>query len=74
MSKNKSYHWNKETDSLTDVFPFQDTINFVFSALTPKMPILECMYIKQAIDLLQVDKTSLFLSVILSVSCAGMLF
>uniref|UniRef100_A0A8B9DK17 Dynein axonemal heavy chain 5 n=1 Tax=Anser cygnoides TaxID=8845 RepID=A0A8B9DK17_ANSCY len=35
------------------VFPFQDTINFVFSALTPKMPILECMYIKQAIDLLQ---------------------
>uniref|UniRef100_A0A8B9FAK4 Dynein heavy chain 5, axonemal n=1 Tax=Amazona collaria TaxID=241587 RepID=A0A8B9FAK4_9PSIT len=26
---------------------------FVFSAVTPKMPILECMYIKQAIDLLQ---------------------
>ncbi|XP_035754904.1 dynein heavy chain 5, axonemal-like [Egretta garzetta] len=32
---------------------FQDVIDFVFSAVTPKMPILECMYIKQAIDLLQ---------------------
>ncbi|XP_067147242.1 dynein axonemal heavy chain 5-like [Apteryx mantelli] len=32
---------------------FQDMIDFVFSAVTPKMPILECMYIKQAIDLLQ---------------------
>ncbi|KAK4825976.1 hypothetical protein QYF61_003545 [Mycteria americana] len=30
-----------------------DVIDFVFSAVTPKMPILECMYIKQAIDLLQ---------------------
>lgn len=40
-------------------------INFVFSSVTPKMPVLECMYIKQAIDLLQVDKTSIFLSFIL---------
>ncbi|KAM6444422.1 dynein axonemal heavy chain 5-like [Rhynochetos jubatus] len=32
---------------------FQDVIDFVFSAVTPKMTILECMYIKQAIDLLQ---------------------
>uniref|UniRef100_A0A669P7L0 AAA+ ATPase domain-containing protein n=1 Tax=Phasianus colchicus TaxID=9054 RepID=A0A669P7L0_PHACC len=30
-----------------------DMINFVFSAVTPKMAVLECMYIKQAIDLLQ---------------------
>uniref|UniRef100_A0A8C8ED16 Dynein axonemal heavy chain 5 n=1 Tax=Otus sunia TaxID=257818 RepID=A0A8C8ED16_9STRI len=30
-----------------------DVIDFVFSAVTPKMPILECMYIKQATDLLQ---------------------
>ncbi|XP_051465193.1 dynein axonemal heavy chain 5-like [Apus apus] len=32
---------------------FQDVIDFLFSAVTPKMPVLECMYIKQAIDLLQ---------------------
>uniref|UniRef100_A0AAY5K976 AAA+ ATPase domain-containing protein n=1 Tax=Esox lucius TaxID=8010 RepID=A0AAY5K976_ESOLU len=32
---------------------FQDLINFVFTAVAPKMPILECMYIKQTIDLLQ---------------------
>ncbi|XP_074403149.1 dynein axonemal heavy chain 5 isoform X5 [Zonotrichia albicollis] len=32
---------------------FQDVMDFVFSAVTPKMSILECMYIKQAIDLLQ---------------------
>ncbi|MEE6465421.1 hypothetical protein FKM82_006550, partial [Ascaphus truei] len=32
---------------------FQDLINFVFTAVAPKMQILECMYIKQAIDLLQ---------------------
>ncbi|EMP33916.1 Dynein heavy chain 8, axonemal [Chelonia mydas] len=32
---------------------FQDLIDFVFTAVTPKMPVLECMYIKQAIDLLQ---------------------
>uniref|UniRef100_A0A6Q2YIW6 AAA+ ATPase domain-containing protein n=1 Tax=Esox lucius TaxID=8010 RepID=A0A6Q2YIW6_ESOLU len=30
-----------------------DLINFVFTAVAPKMPILECMYIKQTIDLLQ---------------------
>ncbi|XP_069769396.1 dynein axonemal heavy chain 5 isoform X5 [Narcine bancroftii] len=32
---------------------FQDLISFVFTAVLPKMQILECMYIKQAIDLLQ---------------------
>uniref|UniRef100_A0A8C8RI05 Dynein axonemal heavy chain 5 n=1 Tax=Pelusios castaneus TaxID=367368 RepID=A0A8C8RI05_9SAUR len=32
---------------------FQDLIDFVFTAVKPKMPVLECMYIKQAIDLLQ---------------------
>uniref|UniRef100_A0A452H0T0 Dynein axonemal heavy chain 5 n=1 Tax=Gopherus agassizii TaxID=38772 RepID=A0A452H0T0_9SAUR len=32
---------------------FQDLIDFVFTAVTPKMPVLECMCIKQAIDLLQ---------------------
>ncbi|MBN3299228.1 DYH5 protein, partial [Amia calva] len=32
---------------------FQDLIDFVFTAVSPKMQILECMYIKQAIDLLQ---------------------
>lgn len=31
-------------------------INFVFTAVSPKMPILECMYIKQTIDLLQVSR------------------
>uniref|UniRef100_A0A8C3H648 Dynein axonemal heavy chain 5 n=1 Tax=Chrysemys picta bellii TaxID=8478 RepID=A0A8C3H648_CHRPI len=30
-----------------------DLIDFVFTAVTPKMPVLECMYIKQATDLLQ---------------------
>lgn len=40
-------------------------MDFVFSAVTPKMSILECMYIKQAIDLLQVDMASVFLSQIL---------
>ncbi|XP_032818620.1 dynein axonemal heavy chain 5-like isoform X1 [Petromyzon marinus] len=32
---------------------FQDLINFVFTAVNPKMDILECMYIKQAIELLK---------------------
>ncbi|KAK1173586.1 dynein heavy chain 5, axonemal isoform X1 [Acipenser oxyrinchus oxyrinchus] len=32
---------------------FQDLINFVFTAVAPKMQMLECMYIRQAIDLLQ---------------------
>ncbi|OCT76248.1 hypothetical protein XELAEV_1803144210mg, partial [Xenopus laevis] len=30
-----------------------DLLNFIFTAESPKMQILECMYIKQAIDLLQ---------------------
>lgn len=46
-------------------FSSQDVMDFVFSAVTPKMSILECMYIKQAIDLLQVDMASVFLSLIL---------
>ncbi|XP_041923315.1 LOW QUALITY PROTEIN: dynein heavy chain 5, axonemal-like [Alosa sapidissima] len=32
---------------------FQDLVNFIFTAVSPKMQILECMYIKQALDLLQ---------------------
>ncbi|KAL2085437.1 hypothetical protein ACEWY4_018757 [Coilia grayii] len=32
---------------------FQDLINFIFTSVSPKMQILECMYIKQALDLLQ---------------------
>ncbi|XP_041103970.1 dynein heavy chain 5, axonemal [Polyodon spathula] len=32
---------------------YQDLIHFVFTAVAPKMQMLECMYIKQAIDLLQ---------------------
>ncbi|XP_068092796.1 dynein axonemal heavy chain 5-like isoform X3 [Hyperolius riggenbachi] len=32
---------------------FQDLINFVYTVVSPKMQILECMYIRQAIDLLQ---------------------
>ncbi|XP_029442962.1 dynein heavy chain 5, axonemal-like [Rhinatrema bivittatum] len=46
---------SKHHDILWDCFNsvFQDLINFVFTAVTPKMQILECMYIKQAIDLLQ---------------------
>uniref|UniRef100_A0AAZ3RNU2 Dynein, axonemal, heavy chain 5 n=1 Tax=Oncorhynchus tshawytscha TaxID=74940 RepID=A0AAZ3RNU2_ONCTS len=38
---------------VSTLFPVQDLINFVFTAVSPKMPILECMYIKQTIDLLQ---------------------
>nr|XP_033786541.1 dynein heavy chain 5, axonemal-like [Geotrypetes seraphini] len=46
---------SKHHDLLWNCFNsiFQDLINFVFTAVTPKMQILECMYIKQAIDLLQ---------------------
>ncbi|XP_002666734.3 dynein axonemal heavy chain 5 [Danio rerio] len=32
---------------------YQDLMNFVFTAVSPKMQLLECMYIKQTIDLLQ---------------------
>ncbi|XP_062336343.1 LOW QUALITY PROTEIN: dynein axonemal heavy chain 5-like [Osmerus eperlanus] len=32
---------------------YQDLVNFIFTAVSPKMNILECMYIKQTIDLLQ---------------------
>lgn len=38
-------------------------MNFVFTAVSPKMQLLECMYIKQTIDLLQVNceaQTQLF--------------
>ncbi|GCB62030.1 hypothetical protein scyTo_0004192 [Scyliorhinus torazame] len=44
-----------QSDLLWNCFDnvFQDLIGFVFTAVTPKMLILECMYIKQAIDLLQ---------------------
>ncbi|XP_028288430.1 dynein heavy chain 5, axonemal [Parambassis ranga] len=32
---------------------YQDLLNFVSTDVSPKMPVLECMYIKQTIDLLQ---------------------
>ncbi|XP_054862859.1 dynein axonemal heavy chain 5 isoform X2 [Amphiprion ocellaris] len=32
---------------------YQDLLDFVFTAVTPKMQLLECMYIRQTIDLLQ---------------------
>ncbi|XP_039610081.1 dynein heavy chain 5, axonemal-like [Polypterus senegalus] len=46
---------NAQSDPLWNNFNnvFQDLINFVNTAVSPKMQILECMYIKQAIDLLQ---------------------
>uniref|UniRef100_A0A8C4U7Q9 Dynein axonemal heavy chain 5 n=1 Tax=Falco tinnunculus TaxID=100819 RepID=A0A8C4U7Q9_FALTI len=42
-----------ESFRLEKTFEIIKSNYFVFSAVTPKMPILECMYIKQAIDLLQ---------------------
>ncbi|XP_067868157.1 dynein axonemal heavy chain 5 isoform X2 [Heterodontus francisci] len=44
-----------QSDLLWNCFDnvFQDLISFVFTAVAPKMQILECMYINQAIDLLQ---------------------
>ncbi|XP_059182778.1 dynein axonemal heavy chain 5 [Centropristis striata] len=32
---------------------YQDVLDFVFTAVSPKMQVLECMYIRQTIDLLQ---------------------
>ncbi|XP_026217964.1 dynein heavy chain 5, axonemal [Anabas testudineus] len=32
---------------------YQDLLDFVFTAVSPKMQVLECMYIRQTIDLLQ---------------------
>ncbi|XP_028289911.1 dynein heavy chain 5, axonemal [Gouania willdenowi] len=32
---------------------YQDLLDFVFTAVSPKMAVLECMYIRQTIDLLQ---------------------
>uniref|UniRef100_A0A673Z4U5 Dynein heavy chain 5, axonemal-like n=1 Tax=Salmo trutta TaxID=8032 RepID=A0A673Z4U5_SALTR len=43
----------QQAEVLSTLFPVQDLINFVLTAVSPKMPILECMYIKQTIDLLQ---------------------
>ncbi|KAG9275828.1 dynein heavy chain 5, axonemal-like [Astyanax mexicanus] len=37
---------------------YQDLINFIFTAVSPKMQLLECMYIKQTIDLLQAGLTA----------------
>jgi len=42
-------------------------MNFVSSAVSPKMQLLECMYIKQTIDLLKVNcdaQTQLFSGII----------
>ncbi|XP_007895756.2 dynein axonemal heavy chain 5 [Callorhinchus milii] len=46
---------NAQSEILWNCFNsiFQDLISFVFTAVMPKMSILEFMYIKQAIDLLQ---------------------
>ncbi|XP_053268003.1 dynein axonemal heavy chain 5 [Pleuronectes platessa] len=32
---------------------YQDVVDFVFTAVSPKMQVLECMYIRQTVDLLQ---------------------
>ncbi|XP_069368231.1 dynein axonemal heavy chain 5 isoform X1 [Paralichthys olivaceus] len=32
---------------------YQDVVDFVFTAMSPKMQVLECMYIRQTVDLLQ---------------------
>lgn len=34
----------------------QDLLDFVSTAVSPKMQVLECMYIRQTIDLLQVGQ------------------
>lgn len=39
------------------LFHPQDLLDFVFTAVSPKMQVLECMYIRQTIDLLQVGHT-----------------
>ncbi|XP_061094941.1 dynein axonemal heavy chain 5 [Conger conger] len=46
---------SSHSDTLWTCFSsiFQDLINFVSTTVSPKMNILECMYIKQAIDILQ---------------------
>lgn len=38
------------------MFPLQDLLDFVSTAVAPKMQVLECMYIRQTIDLLQVGQ------------------
>nr|XP_039256499.1 dynein heavy chain 5, axonemal-like [Styela clava] len=44
-----------QNDQLWELFDFifQDLLNYVSTSCFAKMPILECMYIRQAIDLLQ---------------------
>ncbi|XP_069033626.1 dynein axonemal heavy chain 5 [Embiotoca jacksoni] len=45
----------QQADALTHCFTccYQDLLDFVFTAVSPKMKVLECMYIRQTIDLLQ---------------------
>ncbi|KAM9337116.1 dynein axonemal heavy chain 5 [Symphorus nematophorus] len=44
-----------QADALRGCFNccYQDLLDFVFTAVSPKMQVLECMYIRQTIDLLQ---------------------
>ncbi|CAF0865917.1 unnamed protein product [Didymodactylos carnosus] len=44
-----------ETDILLDLYTktFPDALAYVMQSLEPKMPILECMYVKQSLDLLE---------------------
>ncbi|XP_030612273.1 dynein heavy chain 5, axonemal [Archocentrus centrarchus] len=45
----------QQADALKRCFDccYQDLLDFVFTAVSPKMQVLECMYIRQTIDLLQ---------------------
>nr|XP_043900355.1 dynein axonemal heavy chain 8 isoform X2 [Solea senegalensis] len=45
----------QQADALRRCFDscYQDLLDFVFTAVSPKMHVLECMYIRQTIDLLQ---------------------
>ncbi|XP_068603948.1 LOW QUALITY PROTEIN: dynein axonemal heavy chain 5 [Brachionichthys hirsutus] len=45
----------QQADALKRCFTscYQDLLDFVFTAVSPRMQVLECMYIRQTIDLLQ---------------------
>lgn len=43
---------------LVSFFFLQDLLDFVSTAVSPRMQVLECMYIRQTIDLLQVRSRS----------------
>lgn len=48
---------NSKKNTLVWIFVFQDLLYFVVTAVSPKMKVLECMHIRQTIDLLQVGHT-----------------